>query len=1053
MIYACCDERRRDAVRSQRTINGIDYLEVLDGPRIPIERRQRILYVHFVHPLQDGSLQKENVRIDGGERIRTVTVTRVEIGVDDQSDVLTVHVDKPGDLSTYTLHLVFADKNSKFDPILSEINFTFQVEAPNDFDCQNQRVCPPEPQAIPEINYLAKDFASFRQLMLDRLTELMPQWTEISPADLGITLVELLAYVADYLSYRQDVIATEAYLSTARRRISVRRHALLIDYFIHEGSNARVWVQIQVNANIVKAPNDTSSPLPKGTRLLTQVAQQQATLIPPASLAYNQAISTQPEVFETMQDVDDLFVVHNELHFYTWGSRQCCLPKGATSATLLGHYPYLKPGDILIFQENIGPHTGSQGDSDQNHRCAVRLTNVTLATDPLGGWFTGTTHAPPPKKQEIEEKVEIIEAEETLEEDEFEEEDEDSVGAGEEPGEGEGLVPVRRGGEAHPAEEKPIEEKEDNAGETHITSKLEETGEEDTAKLKATKKPRTRGSSKKVNTTADEGTPHEKTEKPEFFMHQAPDKGRSAKKAPAEDKAHDSEKKEETANTDDVVVQQDTTITVDAEEVKQVEEVIEQKGDATQIDVVKVDEVIEKVEEVVKEEEEEEPDYSLDITEIAWHPDDALPFPLCISTITAPEYGQQYIENVSVALGNIVLADNGMTINSQVFDPVPSITLYRVPASSGDHCQVRQLIPVPPRFQPSLKYTPLTHAAPYDQHNPPASASATMSWTDTDPLPVITLSDLGNPTAAPWLPQRDLLSSDGNAQAFVVEIEVDGTTYLRFGDDQHGLRPQPGTTFSALYRIGNGIEGNIGADSLFHIVSSDARIMRVNNPLPAQGGVEPESVEDVRQHAPAAFRMQERGVMPSDYLDIVERYPDVHRAAAILNWTGSWYTVFLAVDRQGGAPVNAAFIALIRERIERSRMAGYDLEIVGPVYVSLEVEMTVQVKPTSFRQTVADALMDVFSNRVLPGGQRGIFYTDNYTFGQPVYLSALYAAAQAVEGIDSVEITTFQRQGFPSQQGLSDGELVMDWLEIARLDNDPNFPEHGILHLNVEGGK
>ena len=49
MIYACCDKRRLDAVRSQRTINGIEYLEVLDGPRIPIERRQ-YLYVHFVHP-------------------------------------------------------------------------------------------------------------------------------------------------------------------------------------------------------------------------------------------------------------------------------------------------------------------------------------------------------------------------------------------------------------------------------------------------------------------------------------------------------------------------------------------------------------------------------------------------------------------------------------------------------------------------------------------------------------------------------------------------------------------------------------------------------------------------------------------------------------------------------------------------------------------------------------------------------------------------------------------------------------------------------------------
>ena len=68
----------------------------------------------------------------------------------------------------------------------------------------------------PEIDYLAKDYASFRQLMLDHLALRVPGWTERSEADLGIVLVEILAYVADYLSYYQDAVATEAYLGTAR---------------------------------------------------------------------------------------------------------------------------------------------------------------------------------------------------------------------------------------------------------------------------------------------------------------------------------------------------------------------------------------------------------------------------------------------------------------------------------------------------------------------------------------------------------------------------------------------------------------------------------------------------------------------------------------------------------------------------------------------------------------------------------------------------------------------------------------------------------------------
>ena len=92
------------------------------------------------------------------------------------------------------------------------------------------------------IDYLAKDYASFRRLMLDRLSVLVPDWRERNPADSWSTLVELLAYAGDHLSYFQDAVATEAYLGTARRRISVRRHARLVDYAMHEGCNARAWV-------------------------------------------------------------------------------------------------------------------------------------------------------------------------------------------------------------------------------------------------------------------------------------------------------------------------------------------------------------------------------------------------------------------------------------------------------------------------------------------------------------------------------------------------------------------------------------------------------------------------------------------------------------------------------------------------------------------------------------------------------------------------------------------------------------------------------------------
>jgi hypothetical protein len=121
--------------------------------------------------------------------------------------------------------------------------------------------------------------------------------------------------------------------------------------------------------------------------------------------------------------------------------------------------------------------------------------------------------------------------------------------------------------------------------------------------------------------------------------------------------------------------------------------------------------------------------------------------------------------------------------------------------------------------------------------------------------------------------------------------------------------------------------------------------------------------------------------------------------------------------------------------------------------VPLEITLRVCVKPDHFRSDVKATLFQIFSKRTLPDGRRGVFHLDNFTFGQPVYLSQIYAAAQAVDGVASVEVTQFERQGRPDPQAIADGVLKFARLEIPRLDNDPNFPERGVFHLIMEGGK
>jgi hypothetical protein len=90
---------------------------------------------------------------------------------------------------------------------------------------------------------------------------------------------------------------------------------------------------------------------------------------------------------------------------------------------------------------------------------------------------------------------------------------------------------------------------------------------------------------------------------------------------------------------------------------------------------------------------------------------------------------------------------------------------------------------------------------------------------------------------------------------------------------------------------------------------------------------------------------------------------------------------------------------------------------------------------------------------VLPGGSLGFFHPSNFTFGQPLYVSRLYAAIATVPGVDSATIHKLVRFGQADAGELVRGELDTGPWEIVRLDNDQSFVEHGALTVTARGGK
>jgi hypothetical protein len=403
LVFQTRAEQRRSKVLAgfpsaeHPELNGIDYVEVYEaakvaafpGVRVALDG-PRLLRVRFLQPVGLGQLRPEHILINGGERIPVVRAERLHRGpLRSEGDNLDlwVLVDRSGDWSTYTLALVATRDAERpppgFDPVLSRVPLSFKIDCASNLDCAPSPSPTPELSAGPVIDYLGRDFQAFRQLMLDRMSTLAPSWTERNVADLGVTLVEAIAHVADGLSYFQDAVATEAYLATARRRVSVRRHARLLDYRMHEGSSARALVSVQVEAG----QGLDGTLLRAGAQLLTQ--QDDATPgVDAASARRGEAL-----VFETLHDTR-LWATRNLLFVHTWGEDDLILPAGSTSAVLVQPPgpAVLARGDVIVFVEQYAadpddPTVGARRFAERSRRHAVRLLSdpaqLPAGSDPL----------------------------------------------------------------------------------------------------------------------------------------------------------------------------------------------------------------------------------------------------------------------------------------------------------------------------------------------------------------------------------------------------------------------------------------------------------------------------------------------------------------------------------------------------------------------------------------------------------------------------------------------------------------------------------------------
>ncbi len=363
-------DRRQLLLSPGAVLNGINYVDVAAS--------QTQLYVHFLNTvaIQGSPSGSPPVTISGGEVSTTITVDEDSISWSADSEgrpVMAVTVAAPGDFATYRLTIF----SGSLDPFFASVPFTFKANCPATLDCATPLPgCPQEAAEPIPIDYLAKDFASFRQALSEFSALRYPGWVERSEADLGVVLMEVLAAMADELSYYQDRVSAEATIQTATQRVSAVRHARLADYEPAPATVATTVLQLDILSPLSGPPATgwkITTPLlfhalgPDGSLVNFEIEDPAVGLAGPSG-------NTSP----AWATVDTRWN-RGSLKPYYWDDSQRCLVAGSNAFCVVGQGLGLYPGQQLLLD------SPAADSADPDVRELVTISSAEQTSDPLLG--------------------------------------------------------------------------------------------------------------------------------------------------------------------------------------------------------------------------------------------------------------------------------------------------------------------------------------------------------------------------------------------------------------------------------------------------------------------------------------------------------------------------------------------------------------------------------------------------------------------------------------------------------------------------------------------
>ena len=327
----------------------------------------------------------------------------------------------------------------------------------------------------------------------------------------------------------------------------------------------------------------------------------------------------------------------------------------------------------------------------------------------------------------------------------------------------------------------------------------------------------------------------------------------------------------------------------------------------------------------------------------------------------------------------------------------------------------------------------------------------------------------------PWDRIEDLSLAGPTDQVYVLRTARGGGACLRFGDDTNGAAlPLRSVEISVTAAIGLGAEANVPPHTLTRLLALPGafvdgladpsaveglsqreevlrRLLRLTNPLPAVGGREPEALERIRYRAPRELRELQSAVVLDDYADRLEDLPEVRAARARLLDVGPRRVVRVVVLLQDEDRLDEderlRRWALARHHLEDVRLLGYDVEIVPPEWVPLDLDIVVDAEPWARAPVVEGRVREALE------GAGGPFDPDTLGLGGDVHVSRVVQHVLDVPGVAAVRVHRLRRLEPWSPEHAVAGVLELGPSEVALLEPPYEGVTAGVLTVQVCGGQ